>query len=99
MALTKYQREALALIRRRIEFESMSVRFTNAQLLDMQQSATQQGMTNHTPQIKEATRLYRETWIIPMIDDLLSGENPLCSSNAGEAAGALAEWESENYEG
>jgi hypothetical protein len=55
---------ACDILRSRVRFETAHLRLPSSQIL----------AANDTPVIREATRLYVETWIVPLIDAMQDGE-------------------------
>jgi len=51
-------------LRSRVRFETAHLRFPSNHIL----------ATNDTPVIREATRLYVETWVVPLIDAMQRGD-------------------------
>ena len=64
MRTTPTYTRALDVLRSRVRFETAALRLPGRELV----------RHNDTPLIREATRVYVETWIVPLIDALQSGE-------------------------
>lgn len=71
--------EVLGKLRKRCAFENAS--FSDIKVGDFEMHFPQQGSSQEiTKGVVESTRIYRETWILPVIDDLIAwaeGGKPL----------------------
>lgn len=76
MALTKAQRRALLLLRHRIQLKDCVLRFEPEQRHAIAERSSPSRVEDDTEEIREAIRLYRESWIEPLLDALLN-----CSSS------------------
>ena len=62
--MTKIQARALRLLRDRVEFKTASFSLTPGHMSN----------DNDTDRIREATRVYVNSWVTPLIDALLEGD-------------------------
>lgn len=69
---TKIEAAALRELRRLITMENARFSFSEEQVEAIARRGYYQ---DHTPEIKEVTRLHRETWILPILDALIDGDN------------------------
>lgn len=72
MALTKTQRRALLLLRHRIQLKTCILRFDPGARQVIAERRSMSMMEDDTEEIREAMRLYRQTWIEPLLDALLN---------------------------
>lgn len=68
----RWQQRACDLLLKRVHYESASLGFTEDQLVAIAQRPRY--MANDTAEIQEATRLYVDTWIVPIIEAIRDGD-------------------------
>ena len=72
--LTQIENAALRLLRKRILLESSSISFTKEQIEAIVKKGPGPYGGDHTGEIRDALRLYTDSWILPLVDALIRGD-------------------------
>lgn len=68
----RWQQRACDLLLKRVQYETASIGFTRAQLDAMAQRPRY--LADDTDELRAATRLYTQTWIVPLLEALRDGD-------------------------
>ncbi|PCJ18325.1 MAG: hypothetical protein COA96_17045 [SAR86 cluster bacterium] len=77
--LTHWQKRALKKLRSRINLDSASLQFTQEQM-DAMNGRSRSVSDHDTKEIKEASRRYNNTWVLPLLDAVLKGDRDLAEA-------------------